>query len=1054
MKIIKVVATDTQTNEKQIFTFGTANQGKKVVTSKGGRLNNYLEFVFKESTECVKDVDVEFDLDKEIYTLTRHHGEDGSAKTVLKKLTDGHWQVVARSHAVEYVENIINEQLADMLQTDYVNNKSVDNFHGDLTTFAEIKMLADVQQSVATSIRQANDMRNNAIRQVREYSTDQTVVTVDQLAQINQEVADLANQLAVATAQLGELKAERSVGSLRNDISSDLQTSQQKYNELISRKDEIEQARAQLKLRDDIDSVIPKVRQLRSVANQRAEYEKKRYGITADLEWNENELVAINRQLDEKERQYAISQDKRNRIEAINNELSYIASLYERNKKLNENLLELNEKQQRLTSEKVLYTNKLESLEKSITEVKQSLDDFHIPARSVGELLETVRVDVKIDEVNAQVEKLQSEISVKESQIAEKESTLVIQVKRFRSVAELDVAVTPIKAKDTILQVLDSKYNKLETINTSLQEKLRNLERAKEDYKYRILQLEQSRSKLEAERDKALLRKQEEFKREVFLNSQKVYSDDASSVFAVTANFHDQEMDYLDQELANRNLDRDTLIERAFSLEGAINEIKRHIEVNSAEMETLRSEKENINNRYNEIVAQNSSEAVFNYLKALNSDNGTKYLLDVQQDAVRSEAELAELKRYTEGMRVKLASLKSRLRYLKDTQSQLDDTQASIDTLVATNDKLKDELTDIGERLSAGYEQYKAISRQLESIESKLDDLRGAIIEVTKTIRVNEAQIAESTEKAKRYAGNDDLEQAVANFRYEIGDIESERQMLAESKQNTEKEVFRKRLELEKTQWLYESKCKEYDELYQELQFELNLKGLDMDKIESVDIDSNVEEYRLIIADYDSARKNLSERIDNLYNILQSQPNVKVDDKQIADKQQQVEQIKQQLSALEQQRKVQTELYVASNNQRIKVTAAAAQARTLDSLKETLVHNDIIGLLIRDKVKSTLSLATQYLNAITGGNYVVSHKDFKLFVTFDGEQIAYDNLPDNIKTAVYVATILSVPNTDTSAGRWLIFEERINIDKHILADMLLNVDNVSYVVDYTQTKGE
>lgn len=86
-------------------------------------------------------------------------------------------------------------------------------------------------------------------------------------------------------------------------------------------------------------------------------------------------------------------------------------------------------------------------------------------------------------------------------------------------------------------------------------------------------------------------------------------------------------------------------MELASQLEGAIKEIKRHVEINAAEMDTLRGEKQNINNRYKEIVAQNSSETVFNYLKALNNDNGTKYLLDVQQDAVRSEVELADLKR-------------------------------------------------------------------------------------------------------------------------------------------------------------------------------------------------------------------------------------------------------------------------------------------------------------------------------------------------------------------------------------------------------------------------
>ena len=1055
MKISKVVVTDPQTNERHVFTFGTAASGKGVVTTKGGRLNGYVEFCFREeTTDCPKDVEVEFEANGEEFCLGRLHNLDGSIRSVLKKMVDGHWQVVARTRAIAYLEEVTGRRALDMLNIDYVNNRAVADFHGDLKQFPEIRILAEVQESIAKSSAEAKRAKADALKKVREYSATSTAeAKPEELDAINAELDKVAGEITVATAKLGELKAKRNVDDLRSGIAKELEAAQQKYTKLLERQEEIEELRARVRLRDDVELLVPKVKNLRAIAEQRAEYEKKRYAITSELEWQENELASINAQLEEKNRQYAKSQDKRNRIEAINNELAYIASLYEKNKKLNETLLELNDKQQRLTAEKAMYANKLENVEKSINEVREGLDAFQIPARSVGELLESVRIDVKIDEVQAQVEKLQSEIAVKESQIAEKESSLVIQVKRFRAVAELDVKVTPIKAKDTILQVLDAKYSKLESINTSLNEKLRNLQRASEDYKYRILQLEQSRSRLQNELNKAMLKKQEEFKREVFLNSQKVYSDDASSVFAVSANFHDQDIVALEQEIEARNLDRDLLLERAYQLDGAIREIRRHIEINSAEMATLQREKDNINKRYNEIVTQNSNEAVFNYLKALSSDNGTKYLLDVQQDAVRSEAELNELKRTTEGLRQKLASLRSRLRYLNETQMQLDDTQASVDTLVSTNDKLKDELTDIGDRLSAGYEQYKSVSRQLESIESKLDDVRGQIVETSKTIKVNEAQIAEANQKARRYAGSDDLEAAVASFRYEIGDVESELQMLTESKQVTEKEVFKKRLEMEKTEWLFQSKDREYTELYQELQFELNLKGLDIDKIATMDLDSSVETLRRVVAEYDTTRTSLSERIDNLYGILKSRPAETVTNEEIAAKEKEIALLSERKLLLEQQRQNEFSSYVAASTAKVKVTAAAAEARALTSLRDTLNQNEIIALLITDKIKTLLTLATQYLNAFTGGSYRFVEEDYKVSIVFNGERIAYDDLPANVKTAAYVSIILSMPSTDASEGKWLIFEERINIDRSVLSDMLLNIDNVNYVVDVTREVG-
>lgn len=1050
MKISKVVATNVETNEKQVYTFGTATEGKRLVTTRGGKLNNYLEFCFREDVDCVKDVEVEFLVNDEEFSLGRLHNEDGTNRSVLKKKEDGHWQVVARTRAIEYVEELIDEQLADMLKIDYVNNKSIEEFHGDLKIFDQIRLLADVQDSVVKSSEQARELKQNALRKVREYASNYKKTSPEQLDSINGELNALFGEITAATTELSDLKARKTSESLRGDIARELETTQKKYTLLTSRQAEIDDARQKVKLHDEIENLIPKVKTLKAVEEQRAEYEKKRYAITTELEWQENELVSINQQLEEKQRQYALSQDKRNRVESINNEMSYVSSLYEKNKQLNESLLELNEKQQRLSAEKVMYANKMDELEKSITEVKENLDAFDVPAKSVGELLETVRVDVKIDEVEAQIDKLQSEIAVKESQIAEKESNLVVQMKRFRSVAEIDVAVTPMKAKDTILQVLDAKYSKLETINQSLQEKSRNLDRALEDYKFRIIQIEQSKSKLQAEHTKMMLRKQEEFKREVFLNSQKVFSDDASGVFAVTANFQDQEVEALEQEISARTMDRELLIERAYQLEGSIKEIKRHMEINSAEMETLQREKSNINNRYNEIISQNSNETVFNYLKALNTDGGTKYLLNVQQDAVRCEAELAELKRSTEALRAKLSALKSRLKYLKETQQQLDSSQTSVDSLVSTNDKVKEELTDIGERLTAGYEQYKAVSRQLESIDSKLDDVRGAIVEITKTIKVNENQIAESTEKAKKYAGSDDIEQALANFKYDLGDVESERQMLLDSKQNTEKEVFKKRLEMEKMQWLYESKSKEYDELHQELQFEFNLKGLDIDKVSEKDIEGNFDELRKAIAEFDATRNTLAEKIENLYVLLKDRPQETVSDEEIAQKEQLLATLTKRRQELEEQRKVQLDNYVSASTARMKVTAAAAEARTLSNLRVTLDHNDLIGLLIRDKVGATLAAATQYLNAFTNGNYTLTEEGYNVVIKDGGIKLSYDNLPQDVKTAVYVSLILSVPNTDVSDGRWIVFEERINIDKNVLADMLLNIDNLSYVVDVSK----
>ena len=126
------------------------------------------------------------------------------------------------------------------------------------------------------------------------------------------------------------MKARKTSESLRGDIARELETTQKKYTLLTSRQGGNRRRPSKVKLHDEIENLIPKVKTLKAVEEQRAEYEKKRYAITTELEWQENELVSINQQLEEKQRQYALSQDKRNRVESINNEMSYVSSLYKK----------------------------------------------------------------------------------------------------------------------------------------------------------------------------------------------------------------------------------------------------------------------------------------------------------------------------------------------------------------------------------------------------------------------------------------------------------------------------------------------------------------------------------------------------------------------------------------------------------------------------------------------------------------------------------------------------------------------------------------------------
>lgn len=1042
MRIVKVVATDAQTKQKQQFHFAKSCQGAKLSAKNGGKLQALLHFCFVGNSENPNDVEVEFFVGNDLFVVGKYHGEEGRVRTVLKKQVDGRWQVVARNNnAIAQVQNLVGKPLEQLLAQNYICNKRANNFHGSLQQFEDVKALAEIGVGMQSQAEQTEHRKQLALQTAQQCQAQPTVSQAD-LDKTNTRLAEIAQQIQGIVAMLGVVEAHKTSNAMRLGIEQKLEETQQKYNLLMERQASISAIKQKLALQDNVLALLPKMRTLQTLKTQRDDYEKQRYELTSELEWQQKELQSIVEQLEQKQAQFASLQDKRNKIESINSQLARIASLYEKNRQLNEYLVELSQKQQFLASEQVMYRNKLDAVEKSIAEVKDHLEMFQVPGKSVGELLEAVRIDVKIDEVTSQIEKLQGEIAIKESQIAERESKLVVQLKHFRSVSELDVAVSPLKAKDTILQVLETKHGKLETINTSLAQKQRNLQRALEDYKYRILQLDLSKSKLEGALQQTLQRKEEEFKREVYLTNQRMNTE-PEGVFAVTANFHDEEVESLKQEIASRNVDRDVLVQRASQLEGALKEIARHIAMNNAEMQGLQREKANIVKRYNEIVANNSSEVVFNYLKALATDGGTKYLLDTQQDAVRTEAEVSEQKRNVEVLKNKLSALRSRLRYLEETQRQLDSEKTSVDNLVSTNDRLKDQLTDIGGRMSAGYEQYKAVSRQLEGIASKLDDVKATIVEITKTVKVNERQIAEATQQAQLLAGSDDIEGVLESFSYDLGDVESERKMLLESKQNAEREVFNKRLQLEKVQWLYQTICTEHSQLQQEVDLELGLKGISPADLEGQDLDQDLSELRGAVAEFEQAKSDVSNKLENYLALLKTASPVgeSVDEDAL---EQQLQQLTAEQANLVEQRKQQLQQFVVATDAKLRATVAQSQLETLCEMQQPSTHTQVVEALVQEKVDGIVEQANAMLAEFAVG-YTLKQQNMQLQIDFDNQVLDYDSLEEDVKTAVFVCLALAVANSQKQ-GVSIVFEERLAVDKKVLAKVLQNLQNIHHVV--------
>lgn len=1008
MKLVSLQATNRHTKQRQFYKFDLPTTQKKVVTSSSSALDSYLQYCLLPQSTGDFDVEVNFDVDGQSYRLQKTF--DGQDYKTQLFATFAHSQTLVQEgdEVFSYVQNHFDVNLADLCNNAYVSNQVLDDFNGQLSCFDNVYQLHMAYNQMPT-----------------EEPRQQPQADQQQLQQLTEQLASVDANLLQTRTQLAQIREQSSQNAVEAEVASQLATLYAEQDKLNANASVVEDMRKQLQIRDQLADLVPKMGELEALSQQMQQYQTGYDHALEQLSWQETELQAIAEQLATKQSQTELALDKQNKIEVINQELQTIATLHEANKNANLQLVQLGEQRVLLLADKEIFTNKLVSIQNEIEQCKQRLETLDAPEKSVADLLEGVKIDTKLEEITAQLEILKTELTLKENQLAQKEGNLVVQVRRFRSVAELDVTVSPIKAKDTILQVLDAKYGKLEEINQTLEEKLRNLQRAVEDYRYRITQLDSSKGKLQSQLDQASERKLAQFKREAYLAAQRTIGD-PTAAYAVTAQLDDVETQTLRQELSKRTADRDFLVQKASQLEGRIAEIKRHLAINYAEMQSLSHEKGNINDHYNQIVSQNRGEAVFNYLKALESNNGTKYLLDVQQEAVQSQAEITQIKQSVDALRTKIQALEERKARLVGTRSHLNGASQST---VSTNQQIKDDLTVVSDNLSSNYALYQSIRQQLDKTELDLLQVDGKMEQLNAQVQWNEQQIATSTQRATAHAGTDDLQQAVTSLKYQLADAGDEAQMLNESYALTQKEVFKRRIEAEKLQWLLQGATSDYNALHAYVTNQLQSRGMDQQGLNLGAINKHAEQMRQAVAKYDGKLAQITAKISYLKGLI------KGDQPQVDDLQAQMQTlIATEQSLLETKQNLQ-QCYQAQLNALFQGASAPVVATTDKAVRR----------LVKQRLASFLSTAQASLSAQIP-NCTLQMVGDVVQVYKDGSLLSYSQMSNKQKAAVYLALLTSSWQDQT--GRWVIIDEIAGVTKAELAQML-SATNVHYVVAYT-----
>ena len=314
-----------------------------------------------------------------------------------------------------------------------------------------------------------------------------------------------------------------------------------------------------------------------------------------------------------------------------------------------------------------------------------------------------------------------------------------------------------------------------------------------------------------------------------------------------------------------------------------------------------------------------------------------------------------------------------------------------------------------------------------------------------------------SQQKAGKYAEGQDLEKVGELAKMEAADVESERLVLVDSKTRLEKDLFKKRLELEKSQWIYQTKSQEYDELKEKVQFELNLKGLSIDQVEAVNFEENSQILRQEIDEYDTQKSALADKIENLYTILNAQPDGIPQIREnlaekVADLQNKIDLLTQAVEQLEKARQEKMSAYLSSSNHKIKIATATAEAQAYAKLKKTLHQNGVMDALLEDKVNDVLRVAEKYCQVLCGKDYKLQQHNGIASIVFEGETVAVDNLETKDKVLLYLALNLAQPRTKATSQRWVLFDEQLPVEAEVLSKAIRKIENVYCLVDVSKVE--
>ena len=305
------------------------------------------------------------------------------------------------------------------------------------------------------------------------------------------------------------------------------------------------------------------------------------------------------------------------------------------------------------------------------------------------------------------------------------------------------------------------------------------------------------------------------------------------------------------------------------------------------------------------------------------------------------------------------------------------------------------------------------------------------MVQLNKQLQVNQTQIEKSTQRATEQAGTTNLEQAVSDFKYQVADVGDEEQMLQEAFSLAQKELFKRRVQVEKLQWLLQGVTTDFDACNNFVTTQLNQRGLDASNLNLGAINKHADQMRQTIAKYDSKHHEIATKMAHLQSLIKDE--TFVDD---GSTQSQIE----TLTATEQALLSQKQSLEQLRAEQLQSLFVGAQTQPVAQGSQS----QAVCRLLKNSLSRFVSNAQSVLTNLLP-NYSLQLMEGTVQVYKDGVMQSYMQMSAKVKTAVYLSLLLS--SWQDEKGRWLLLDIK-GATKDELTQLLATT-NTQYVVAYT-----